>query len=37
MVRYGKTAMCVVIPIAKLFEYETTSIKTDESDDWGKK
>ena len=33
----GKRAMCVVIPIAKLFEHETTSIETDKSDDWGRK
>ena len=32
----GKRAMCVVIPIAKLFENDTTSIETDESDDWGR-
>ena len=31
----GKRAMCVVIPIAKLFDNETTSIEPDESDDWG--
>ena len=32
----GRRALCVIMPIAKLFEYETTSIETDESDDWGK-
>jgi len=31
----GKRARCVVMPISKLFEPETTSIETDESDDWG--